>query len=111
MKKKEQLLARKRELFLEITTLTDVLWGNVLERYTTCSRPNCRCHLGERHGPRYYLVTTEGGRQRQRYLSVRHAAKIKKGAEQRRQLEAILREITEINVELMEMEEDDKLQS
>jgi chaperonin cofactor prefoldin len=56
-------------------------------------------------------VTTEEGRQRQRYLSVRHAAKIKKGAEQRRQLEAILREITKINVELMEMEEDDELQS
>ncbi|MDI9469909.1 MAG: hypothetical protein QM296_06865 [Bacillota bacterium] len=101
------LLARKQDLFREIMALTDVLWGNVLERYTTCSRPNCRCHQGERHGPRFYLVTTEEGRQRQRYLPVRHASRIRKGAEQRRQLEAILQEITEINLALMK--EEDKI--
>ncbi len=98
-------------LFREITALTDVLWGNILERYTTCSRPNCRCHQGERHGPRYYLVTTEDGRQKQRYLPVRHASKIRKAAEQRKQLETILREITQINLELMEAEEDNNIQS
>lgn len=87
--------------------MTDILWGNVLERYTTCSRPHCRCHQGERHGPRYYLVTTENGRQKQRYIAVRHAQLVKKGAKQRERLEAILREITAINLELMESKDDD----
>jgi len=45
-----------------------VLHETRVERYTVCTRPNCACHRGEAHGPRYYLAVMENGKQRQHYI-------------------------------------------
>jgi len=52
----------------ETASLTQLLHGSFVERYSVCSRPECKCHQGERHGPRRYLVVNEDGNQRQKYV-------------------------------------------
>lgn len=105
--KSEELIEQRQALLEQLPSFTDVLWVNLLERYTTCIRPTCKCHRGELHGPRYYLTSTENGKQKQRYIPVRHVEQVKRGAEQRRQIEEILRQITAINLALMEEECDE----
>jgi hypothetical protein len=40
--------ALRREL---VRLTSQMLFGTVSERYTTCGKPTCRCARGERHGP------------------------------------------------------------
>lgn len=40
--------ALRREL---VTLTTQMLFGTVSERLTTCGKASCRCARGERHGP------------------------------------------------------------
>ena len=50
-------LKKSREnLLKELSTFTQVLHGSWVERYSVCSRENCKCKRGVKHGPRRYLV-------------------------------------------------------
>ena len=96
-----KLIKNREKLLEELSTLSHLLHGSWLERYSTCSRKNCKCHRGELHGPRYYLVLNENGRQKQKYISVKQKDAAKAGAVQGERLLAIAEEITRINLELM----------
>lgn len=78
-----------------------VLHGTWVERYTVCSRKNCKCHRGEKHGPRYHLAVMENGKQKQHYIRMAHRELAMKGLEHNRVIEQILQEMTQINLELM----------
>jgi len=96
-----QLNARRTNLLEELGTLTQLLHGTWIERYSVCARKGCRCHQGERHGPRYYVVVQEEGRQRQKYVPLSQVPAAIKGVEQHQRLLAIVEEITRINLELI----------
>lgn len=96
-----QLLDQRTALLEELSSLSHLIHGSWFERFSTCSRPNCSCHSGKRHGPRYYLVIQEQGHQRQKYVPNPQVAAAKKGIEQYRRLQEIVEEITRINLELM----------
>ncbi|WP_367362549.1 DUF6788 family protein [Mesotoga sp.] len=97
----EKLLARRAILLKELSTLSHLIHGSWFERYSTCSRPNCSCHTGNRHGPRHYLVVQEEGRQRQKYVPKSQVSAALKGIEQYHRLQEIVEEITQINLALM----------
>lgn len=96
-----QLIATRERLLDELSSLTHVLHGTWIERYSTCSRENCRCHRGDKHGPRYYVVINEAGKQRQKYIPLSQAAAATEGIEQYQRLQEIVAEITRINLELI----------
>ena len=96
-----KLIKKRDKLLEELSTLSHLLHGSWLERYSTCSRKNCKCHRGELHGPRYYLVLNENGHQKQKYISVKQKDAAKAGAMQGERLLVIAEEITRINLELM----------
>lgn len=100
-KKIEQLLAQRKALLKELSTLTHLIRGSSFKRYSTCSRENCDCHTGKRHGPRYYLVVNEEGRQRQKYLPAGQVPHVVDGIEQYHRLQEIVEEITQINLALI----------
>ena len=85
----------------ELANLTSILHGSFLERYSVCSRKDCKCHLGERHGPRYYVVVNINGKQRQKYIPVSQVSAAKKGLDRYKRLEEIVEEITHINLKLI----------
>lgn len=104
-----QLLHEKSQLLEELSTLSLMLHGSWIERFSTCTRKGCKCHQGKRHGPRYYLVINKGGRQRQKYIPQSYMSTAQTGLAQYRRLQEIVDRITELN--LMIMKEDAKDES
>ncbi len=95
------LIERRQQLLDELVGLTHLVHGSWVERYSTCSRVNCRCHRGEKHGPRYYVVVQEKGKQRQKYIPRAQAAAVRQGLAQSRKLQEIVAEVTRINLLLI----------
>lgn len=85
----------------ELGSLSGLLHGSWVERFSTCSRPGCACHRGKRHGPRFYLVVNVNGKQRQRYIPAHLASAVNEGLAQHRRLREIVQRLTEINLLLL----------
>jgi hypothetical protein len=101
-------LLRQRELLLEeMSQLTLLLHGSWIERYSTCTRKGCKCHRGQRHGPRYYLVINEDGRQRQKYIPSLQVDTAKRGLAQYKRLQDIVDSITQLNLLIIKESEDE----
>jgi hypothetical protein len=96
-----KLIDERARLLAELGTLSGLLRGSWVERYSICSRAECRCQRGERHGPRRYLVVNEFGRQRQKYVPNSYVEAALEGLDQYRRLQEIVGRITEINLSLM----------
>jgi hypothetical protein len=97
----KKLIDERESLLAELSSLSRILHGSWVERYSTCSRPDCICRHGERHGPRRYLVVNIDGRQRQKYIPNNKVGNALKGIEQYRRLREIIDRITMINLTLM----------
>ncbi len=72
--------------------------GSLVERYTTCNNPNCRCRDPEqRHGPYWQLSWKQDGKTDSKLLSAEDAALYQEWIENRRRLEAALGEMRELS--------------
>lgn len=91
----------RARLLAEMGTLSRLLRGSWIERYSVCSRADCKCHRGERHGPRRYLVVNEFGCRRQKYVPNSWVEAALEGRDQYRRLQEIVGRITDINLALM----------
>jgi hypothetical protein len=102
LSKRFAALRREREELLgELSELQWLVRGTCLERFSTCSRPNCACHKGQRHGPRNYVVVTREKRQRQIYVPKDQVEALRAGVAQYHRLLEIVDRVTAINLELM----------
>jgi hypothetical protein len=101
----KELQKERAGLLAELATLSRLLHGSWVERYSVCSRPDCKCRRGERHGPRHYLVVNEAGRQRQKYVANSHVKAALEGLAQHRRLRQIVDRITQLNLNLMKENE------
>ena len=63
-----KLRRQRQALLARLTEFSTAIRGSIFERFSTCSRPQCACHQGARHGPRTYLTIQVQGRQRQFYV-------------------------------------------
>ena len=97
----KMLQEERKQLMQELMTLDLMIHGTWLERYTTCSRPNCQCHRGKLHGPRHYLVLNENGKQKQTYISQRHKDAVLKGVTQSKRMLEIVKRVSQINLQLV----------
>ena len=95
------LRSRREKLLQELGSLRVVIRGTCLERFSTCSRSNCVCHKGQKHGPRDYVVVTDAKRQRQHYVPRTQVQVVRRGVGQYHRLLEVLTGITRINLELM----------
>jgi len=101
----EKLMKERSRLMKQLTGLSGMLHGSWVERYSVCSIKNCRCHKGERHGPRHYLVINEKGKQRQKYIPVSMVESAKEGVRTHKRMKELVDEITLINLQLMKEKE------
>jgi hypothetical protein len=97
----KELQKERAGLLAELATLSRLLHGSWVERYSVCSRPDCKCRRGERHGPRHYLVVSEAGRQRQKYVANSQVKTALEGLAQHHRLREIVERITQLNLALM----------
>ena len=103
--KAKKLLAARTELLRELGTLSRLLHGSWVERYSVCARVDCKCRHGERHGPRHYLVVNEAGRQRQKYVANSQVKAALQGLAQDRRLRILVARITQLNLALLKENE------
>jgi hypothetical protein len=96
-----KMIEKRKRLLRRMTGLDLLVHGSYLERFSTCSRKNCACHQGKKHGPRAYLVVYRDGRQRQVYVPQAQCAAVRKGLRQHEQILDWVRQITDINLALM----------
>lgn len=105
MKSKEklikELLAERQKLLNELSGLSLLIKGSCFERSLVCTRKNCRCHKGKKHGPYCYLEIREGKNKQQCYVPREHEINVRHGIVQADRAHTILQRITLINIELM----------
>ena len=75
--------------------------GSLVERWTSCGKPNCRCTSDppQRHGPYYQLTWKEQGKTVTRRLPPEQAQLYQEWITNRRQLEALLHQMRDISWE------------
>jgi len=95
-----ELLARRRRLAARIGDLEDVLLGSLVEQMRRCGKAGCRCATGDPHGPYAYFAPRRGGRG-MRYVPAALAASVRACLRHGEHVEAVLAEISAINVELL----------
>ena len=72
--------------------------GSLLERYTTCNNPNCRCADPEqRHGPYWQLSWKQAGKTISRLLSAEDVALYQEWIANRRRLDATLEQMKDLS--------------
>jgi hypothetical protein len=72
--------------------------GSLVERYTSCNNPNCRCSdPAHRHGPYWQLSWKEGGRTVSRLISAEQAQLYQDWIANRRRLETVLAEMRDLS--------------
>ena len=96
-----QLLTRRRRLAAGLSELERTLRGVLLSEGRRCSSAGCRCRRGELHGPYSYLAVYADGRSRTIYVPAAAQAVAEAHVELTRHNEAVLAEISQINLELL----------
>ena len=72
--------------------------GSLVERYTSCHNPRCRCaDPAQRHGPYWQLSWKDGGKTVSRLLDTDEAALYREWIDNRRRLEAVLAEMRDLS--------------
>lgn len=95
------LLARRRRLAAGLSDPERTLRGVLLAEGRRCSSEGCRCRRGELHGPYTYLAVYVGGRSRTIYVPRSVQAIAEQDVEVTQRNEALLAEISQINLELL----------
>ena len=96
-----QLRTRRRRLVGAVSDLERTLRGAVLHESRRCSSEGCRCRRGELHGPYTYLAVYLAGRSRMVYVPQALAELATEHVELTQRNEALLGEISQINLELL----------
>jgi hypothetical protein len=96
-----RLLARRRRLAAGLSEQERTLRGVLLHEGRRCSSEGCRCRSGELHGPYTYLAVYTDGRSRTVYVPQTLEEAAAAHVEVTRRNEARLREISQINLELL----------
>jgi hypothetical protein len=96
-----QLLARRRRLAAGLSEPERTLRGVLLSEGRRCSSEGCRCRRGQLHGPYWYLAVYAGGRSRTVYVPAAARAACEALVAVTRRNEALLAEISQINLELL----------
>jgi hypothetical protein len=82
--------------------------GSLVERYTSCHNPNCRCaDPAQRHGPYWQLSWKERGRTVSRIISAEEASRYREWIANRRRLDEILSQMRDISRQALEHITDD----
>src|SRR2546422_2909276 len=91
----------QRRLLRQMTRQAErAIFGSLSETYRTCGQPDCRCKQGEKHGPHLYIsFRGKEGKTTGYYVPPPLAGAVRDGVEAWRKLQALAREVAELNRE------------
>lgn len=98
-----QLRARRTRLVGQLPDVELTLRGSLQTQSRRCGKRGCYCaeREGQLHGPYVYLAVRGGEGSRLLYITARLIEDVTRRVEVTRQLEAVLVEISAINLELL----------
>jgi hypothetical protein len=96
-----QLYALRRRLAAGVGDPALTLRGALVSDMRRCSSERCRCRRGELHGPYTYLTVYSSGRSRMVYVPQVMTVIASEHVEATQQGEALLLEISRVNLELL----------
>ena len=96
-----QLRARRCRLAARLSDPQVVLAGSLVSQSRRCGKAGCRCAGGEEHGPYTYLSARVGGVARLRYVPAALLNVVRRRVKQTEVFEALIAEISAINLELL----------
>jgi hypothetical protein len=96
-----QLYALRKRLAAGVGDPALTLRGALVSDMRRCSGERCRCRRGELHGPYTYLTVYSSGRSRMVYVPKAVAAIAAEHVEATQRGEAVLAEISQVNLELL----------
>jgi hypothetical protein len=97
-----RLRARRRRLARSLGSPETTLFGLLLTQGRKCGKEGCRCAAGELHGPYVYVTLRKPrGRGGLLYVPAELADAVRDRIELTAQMQAVLEEISEINLELL----------
>jgi hypothetical protein len=95
------LRARRARLVRSVPDLAGFMAGSLVEQHRKCGKEGCRCAQGQPHGP-YGYVSVAG---RLVYVPAGLAEVVRDRLEVSARLQAVLEEISAINLELLSRKE------
>ena len=96
------LRGRRRRLARELGDVEGTLQGTLVSQGRRCGKEGCRCTRGELHGPYLYLsLPRDGGPNRLVYVPASLAEAVQQRVEMTARQEAVLEEISALNLELL----------
>jgi len=96
------LRRRRLALVRRMPPVERILRGSLIERYKRCGKPGCRCAQGPGHGPKHYLSVSQAGTlPRMDYVLQEQRAQVEAYLANYRLVRELLKEIGEINRELL----------
>jgi hypothetical protein len=94
----EQLQADYRAAKARLAQVGFTCEGSLIERYTSCKNPNCRCaDPDQRHGPYWQISWKQNGKTVSKMLPAQDAVLYRQWIANRHTLEAILNEMRDIS--------------
>jgi hypothetical protein len=96
-----QLYALRKRLAAGVHDPALTLRGALTQDMRRCANAGCRCRQGDLHGPYSYLTVYRDGRSRMVYVPKALAAVTAEHVEATRRGEALLLEISQVNLELL----------
>jgi hypothetical protein len=99
------LTRRYRALLDEIGQLGFIATGSVVERYTECAAPGCRCHTNpsQRHGPYQQYTRKVAGKTVTLRLTAEQAANYREQIANHRRLEKLIADMEEVSAQAREL--------
>jgi len=100
--KLHRLSVQHQELLVGLVDTDQMVIGSIFEEYKTCSKPNCCCQRGEKHGPFTAISYSVDGkvyhrvvREKDKSLVSKEAGYYKSFQKKRKQLRQVHRDINE----------------
>jgi len=97
----QQLRTRRARLARHLPDVALTLHGALQTQRRRCSKQGCSCAEGQLHGPYVYLAVRSGERSGLLYITAELVKDVTRRVEVTRRLEAVLGQISVINLELL----------
>jgi len=98
---KSQTDKRKRALQGLLEKDIEMIRGNLVERHLPCGKEGCKCKEGELHGPFYYLIYPEEGKQKTLYIRKDKLKEVREGIKAYKRARKAIDKVADMNRRLL----------
>ena len=98
----EQIRQQRRQIARGLGAEGEILKGSLIERFTVCSRPGCRCLEGKKHGPYLYVSVFDGKKSRQVYVPASMHAQVRRWVRNAQRISEAVGTLSALSVELIQ---------